>query len=222
MGYLNNKEITVDAILTKKGRELLAKGEDHFQVTQFALSDDEVDYSLWDPTHPLGTAYYGAVIENTPVLEAFPDETLMMKYKLVTLPKTTSKMPLILLSPSGTQKIKYGGPPLTITPQTKNLVNGNANLGYTCVLHNSDAAHLGIASGGSVDASFQAAAPVFIGDGEAQTSVTVVGKKFLFTAKSQPKKDLNTTVTIIGNETGGITTFELVVEKDEAQTGPVT
>ncbi len=222
MGYLDNKEITVDAILTKKGRELLAKGEDHFQVTQFALSDDEVDYSLWDPTHPLGTAYYGAIIENTPVLEAFPDETLMMKYKLVTLPKTTSKMPLILLSPSGTQKIKYGGPPLTITPQTKNLVNGNANLGYTCVLHNSDAAHLGIASGGSVDASFQAAAPVFIGDGEAQTSVTVVGKKFLFTAKSQPKKDLNTTVTIIGNETGGITTFELVVEKDEAQTGPVT
>jgi len=222
MGYLNNKEITVDAILTKKGRELLAKGEDHFQVTQFALSDDEVDYTLWDPTHPLGTAYYGAVIENTPVLEAFPDETLMMKYKLVTLPKTTSKMPLILLSPSGTQTIKYGGPPLTITPQTKNLVNGNSNLGYTCVLHNSDAAHLGIASGGSVDASFQAAAPVFIGDGEAQTSVTVVGKKFLFTAKSQPKKDLHTTVTIIGNETGGITTFELVVTKDEAQTGPVT
>ena len=222
MGYLNNKEITVDAILTKKGRELLAKGEDHFQVTQFALSDDEVDYSLWDPTHPLGTAYYGAIIENTPVLEAFPDETLMMKYKLVTLPKTTSKMPLILLSPSGTQTIKYGGPPLTITPQTKNLVNGNSNLGYTCVLHNSDAAHLGIASGGSVDASFQAAAPVFIGDGEAQTSVTVVGKKFLFTAKSQPKKDLNTTVTIIGNETGGITTFELVVEKDESTTGPVS
>ena len=222
MGYLNNKEITVDAILTKKGRELLAKGEDHFQVTQFALSDDEVDYSLWDPTHPLGTAYYGAIIENTPVLEAFPDETLMMKYKLVTLPKTTSKMPLILLSPSGTQTIKYGGPPLTITPQTKNIPNGNSNLGYTCILHNSDSAHLGIASGGSVDASFQAAAPVFIGDGEAQTSVTVVGKKFLFTAKSQPKKDLNTTVTIIGNETGGITTFELVVEKDEAQTGPVT
>ena len=125
MGYLDNKEITVDAILTKKGRELLAKGEDHFQVTQFALSDDEVDYSLWDPTHPLGTAYYGAIIENTPVLEAFPDETLMMKYKLVTLPKTTSKMPLILLSPSGTQTIKYGGPPLTITPQTKNLINGN-------------------------------------------------------------------------------------------------
>ena len=204
MGFLNNTTVTVDAILTKKGRELLAQGTNAFNITKFALADDEIDYRLYDTSHPNGTDYYGAVIEAMPLLEAFPDETLMMKYKLVTLPKTTSKMPLILLSPSGTQTIKYGGPPLTITPQTKNLVNGNANLGYTCILHNSDAAHLGIASGGAVDASFQAAAPVFIGDGETQTSVTVVGKKFLFTAKSQPKKDLHTTVTIIGNETGGI------------------
>ena len=49
----------------------------------------------------------------------------------------------------------------------------------------------------------------------------MVGKKFLFTGKSQPKKDLRTTVTIVGNDTGGITTFELVVEKDESTTGPV-
>ena len=46
MGYLNNSTITVDAILTKKGRELLSKGQSQFNITQYAVADDEVDYSL--------------------------------------------------------------------------------------------------------------------------------------------------------------------------------
>ena len=45
MGYLNNQVITVDAILTKKGRELLAKNDGSFRITQFALADDEIDYT---------------------------------------------------------------------------------------------------------------------------------------------------------------------------------
>ena len=64
MGYLNNQVVTVDAILTKKGRELLAKGDGSFNITQFALSDDEVDYTLYNPNHPSGSAYYGEAIEN--------------------------------------------------------------------------------------------------------------------------------------------------------------
>jgi hypothetical protein len=52
MGYLNNQVITVDAILTKKGRQLLAQGGSAFNITQFALSDDEIDYSLYNPSHP--------------------------------------------------------------------------------------------------------------------------------------------------------------------------
>tara|TARA_R110000744_G_scaffold333752_1_gene439149 strand:+ start:67 stop:732 length:666 start_codon:yes stop_codon:yes gene_type:complete len=95
MGYLNNQIVTVDAILTKKGRELLALGGDAFTITQFALSDDEVDYTLYNPNHPSGSAYYGEAIENMPLLEAFPDETQMMKYKLVTLPRGTATMPTI-------------------------------------------------------------------------------------------------------------------------------
>ena len=92
MGFLNNTTVTVDAILTKKGRELLAQGTDAFNITKFALSDDEVDYNLWDTTHPNGTDSYGAVIENMPLLEASPDENHAMRYKLVTLPKNTQKM----------------------------------------------------------------------------------------------------------------------------------
>ena len=56
MGYLNNTGIVVDCILTRKGREYLAKGSDNFKITHYALGDTEVDYSLWNSDHPLGTA----------------------------------------------------------------------------------------------------------------------------------------------------------------------
>ena len=64
MGFLDNTTTTVDAILTKKGRELLARGQNEFNITKYALADDEVDYNLWDTSHPNGTNFYGAVIEN--------------------------------------------------------------------------------------------------------------------------------------------------------------
>ena len=94
MGYLNNAVLTVDAILTKKGREALAKNDGSFRITQFALADDEIDYTLYNPTHPSGSAFYGQAIDGMPLLEAFPDETQVMKYKLVTLPRGTAKMQL--------------------------------------------------------------------------------------------------------------------------------
>ncbi len=87
MGYLNNQVITVDAILTKKGRETLAKNDGSFQITQFALADDEIDYTIYNPTHPSGSTFYGEAIENMPLLEAFPFETQIMKYHLTPLPQ---------------------------------------------------------------------------------------------------------------------------------------
>jgi hypothetical protein len=100
MGYLDNTTITVDAILTKKGRELLAKGRNQFNITQFALADDEIDYDLWNPSHPGGTDYYGSVIENMPITEAVPDETQSLKYKLITMPQGTTQIPYIDLKTS--------------------------------------------------------------------------------------------------------------------------
>jgi len=72
MGFLDNSSITVDAILTKRGREILSQGGD-LAITKFALSDEEVDYTLYDVTHPNGTDSYGAVIENMSLLEATPN-----------------------------------------------------------------------------------------------------------------------------------------------------
>jgi len=85
MGYLNKATITVDAILTNRGRELLAEGASALDIAKFAVADDEIDYGLYNVLHPEGSQYYGAIIENMPVLEATPDEQQIMRYKLVTL-----------------------------------------------------------------------------------------------------------------------------------------
>jgi hypothetical protein len=132
MGYLNNTAVTVDAILTKKGRELLARGDGSFRITQFALSDDEIDYTLYNPTQPSGSAFYGEAIENMPLLEAFPDETQIMKYKLVTLPRGTARMPILDIGYSAIT-IKQGAS-LAITPQTLNYLSQTSlieSAGYT-------------------------------------------------------------------------------------------
>jgi len=132
MGYLNNTAVTVDAILTKKGRELLARGDGSFRITQFALSDDEIDYTLYNPSQPSGSAFYGEAIENMPLLEAFPDENQIMKYKLVTLPRGTARMPVLDIGYSSIT-IKQGAG-LAITPQTLNYLSQTAlyeSSGYT-------------------------------------------------------------------------------------------
>jgi len=132
LGYLNNTAVTVDAILTAKGRELLARGDGSFRITQFALSDDEIDYTLYNPTQPSGSAFYGEAIENMPLLEAFPDETQIMKYKLVTLPRGTARMPVLDIGYSSIT-IKQGAG-LAITPQTLNYLSQTAlyeSSGYT-------------------------------------------------------------------------------------------
>ena len=122
MGYLNNQIITVDAILTKKGRELLAKNDGSFRITQFSLSDDEIDYTLYNPNNPSGSAYYGQAIEGMPLLEAFSDETQIMKYQLTTLPRGTAKMPIINIGYTNIS-LKQGAS-LSITPQTLNYLGG--------------------------------------------------------------------------------------------------
>ena len=135
MGFLSNQVITLDSILTKKGRELLSKGDGSFKITQFALGDCEVDYTLYNPTHPSGSEYYGEAITNMPLLEAFPDENQSVKYKLTTLPRGTSKMPILDL---GYQSITMRqGASLAITPQTLNYLGNNITsepAGYTAMI----------------------------------------------------------------------------------------
>lgn len=240
MGYLDNSVVTVDAILTNKGREILAAGG-RLNITKFALSDDEIDYDLWNPAHTLGTNYYGAVIENMPVLEALPDETQMLRYKLVTLPKDVIGIPVISVAPNAVSLTSLTQT-VTITPSTLNLQGGNSGLGYTAVLSDDTVATLEVAPDGAVAITSQgalatqnAAAVVeaanvggvtgFLDD--EVTSVTTAGRTIVrigtkFTLRAKPQADLTTIkralLTIIGNETGGFKTVSITVDPSQFNT----
>jgi|TARA_A100001515_G_scaffold141869_1_gene139523 hypothetical protein len=218
MGYLDKTTITVDAILTKKGRELLAKGSEFFNITQFALGDDEIDYGLYDVNHQLGTNYYGQAIEALPLVEAVPNENYVMKHKLVTLPKNISRMPTVTVGVTDII-LTYGGDKTPITPNTANFANGNRTYGYTAILANSDAAYLNVAPGGRIRTRTNPTTADYIGD--TGNSVTAVGTRFELVAKPQPVSDLTTTLTIIGNETGGYVTINVTIKKESTATNLV-
>ena len=208
MGYLDNTTTTVDAILTKKGRELLARGGDEFKITKFALGDDEIDYTLWDVTHPNGTNSYGSAIENLPMLEAFPDENQIMRYKLVTMPKGTTKMPILQVAiPSTGFSFTNSGQRAALSPDTRN--GSDSQLGYTVILHNSDAADLTISQGGEV-VTGGATTPVFLSDAERKKSISVIGKNFSIVARRTTVK-IGTQLTVIGNETGAVLTIPITI-----------
>lgn len=210
MGYLDNSSVTVDAILTLKGRELLAKGGNAFSITQFAVGDDEIDYSLWNPDHPLGTSYYGTIIENMPVTEAVPDETQALKYKLITLPKQTTNIPVVNVGNTAIT-LNAPGDSSIIAPNTSNFRGGNANLGYTAILSDSTIADLQVTR--ALQNSVLPTTPRFIGDNEDAQSIAVAGFEFRVIGKTQLIEDKIATVTIIANETGGSVTLTVTVKK---------
>lgn len=204
MGYLDNSSITVDAILTKKGRELLAKGRDFFVISQFALADDEVDYELWNPAHPLGSDYYGIIIENMPIVEAVTDESYNLKYKLLTLPKNTIRIPIIVPNPTSIT-LEEGGNQQTVTITTKN--GGNNTLGYTVTLLNSDAASI-VGDGQGIANNTDP-----VGANEDRRSITVsCNSQFTITTKVLADNvDISTKLIVVGNETGGREEIDLTV-----------
>ena len=89
MAFLDNSgDIILDAVLTDTGRMRLAKGDGSFKIAKFALGDDEINYELYNKNHASGSAYYDIEIVQTPVLEAFTNNTSMLKSKLVTISRT--------------------------------------------------------------------------------------------------------------------------------------
>tara|TARA_B100000287_G_scaffold241704_1_gene227152 strand:+ start:574 stop:1299 length:726 start_codon:yes stop_codon:yes gene_type:complete len=99
MGYLDGSSVTVDAVLTKKGREILADpAKGNLNITSFTCSDTGVDYTLWNPDHPSGSAFYGEAIENLPMLEASVHSEYSLSNRLVTLHQNTISLPSLNLS----------------------------------------------------------------------------------------------------------------------------
>lgn len=216
MGYLSNQVVTVDAILTKKGRELLAKGDGTFKITQFALADDEIDYTLYNPDHPSGSAYYGVAIESMPLLEAFPDETQIMKYKLTTLPRGTAKLPVLDLGFSAI-RLKQGAS-LAITPQTLNYLGSSQAFetsGYVATI--ADARVLSTYNGVGINTPDATALNSTTTLGT-NVSKTVIGTSINLTATTintlfGTNTQLQTTITVIGRDSGARLTIPVTIVK---------
>lgn len=203
MAYLDNTEITVDAILTKKGRQKLASGQS-LNITKFALGDDEIDYTLYEPAHPKGSAFYDSAIRAIPITEASPDETQILRYKLVTLPKGTTQIPTVRLGvPSISVNQTEGG--VGLTPTTSPA--GNASAGYTVVLADQRAGTLTVSRGATATGTV----PVFLGEEITTTAQVVSGLEFRFTPNPNLTIDIATTLTVYGNETGGSQTIPVTV-----------
>jgi len=234
MGFLDNTTITVDAILTKKGRELLARGQNEFRITKFALADDEIDYNLYDTSHPNGSNFYGAVIENMPLLEAFVDENQLMRYKLTTLPKETAKLPILELPNAS---LSFNGPGITqaITPNTRNGVDTS----YTFILQDASIANISrtgfsdvipqedrrrprsrFGRGGDViqelDFATGITTPVFLNESERKRSITITGKSVNVIARSITS-ETSTNVTVVGNDTGATFNLPITVKADPSK-----
>ena len=217
MGYLNNSVVTVDAILTKKGRELLARGDGSFRITQFALADDEIDYTLYNTTHPSGSAYYGEAIENMPLLEAFPDETQIMKYKLATLPRGTAKLPII---EAGYASITLKqGSSLTITPQTLNFLGAAQafeSSGYTVSI--ADVRLLSNFTGVGINTA-EAERLNAVTTLGTNVSKTVIGTSINLTGTTintlygTSSTTVTSTITIVGRDSGARITIPITVTK---------
>ena len=217
MGYLNNSVVTVDAILTDKGRELLAKNDGSFRITQFALSDDEIDYTLYNPTNPSGSAFYGQAIENMPLLEAFAETTQTMKYKLVTLPRGTARLPILSVPPSISLK---QGASQAISPQTLNYLGANTvePSGYTFTI--SDVRLMSTFEGVGVNTPAVTALNVTNSTTTLGTTVsqTVVGTVLNLRATTvntlfQTYTQLQATLTIVGRDSGARQTIPVTVTK---------
>jgi len=216
MGFLNNTSVVVDAILTRKGRELLARNDGSFKITQFSLADDEVDYTLYNPNHPSGSAFYGEAIERMPVLEAFPDDTQIMKYKLITLPRGTAKIPVINVGYTSIS-LKQGAS-LAISPQTLNYLGTTSTFeqsGYVVTI--GDVRTMSSFTGVGINTPAAAALNTTTTVGTV-VSQTVIGTTFNLTATTVNTlfgtgTTLNTTLTVVGRDSGARISVPVVITK---------
>ena len=218
MGYLNNSVITIDAILTTKGREALAANDGSFRITQFALADDEIDYQLYNHSHPSGSAFYGQAINGMPLLEAFPEESQIMKFKLATLPRGTAKLPILNIGYTAVSLQQ--GAVIAITPQTLNYL-GNDQVfetsGYSATIADVRLTSEFSATGINTEAAAAANATSTTTIGT-NVSSTVTGTQITLRATTVntlfgSNSTLVSTLTVIGLDSGARITVPITITK---------
>lgn len=221
MAYLNNEYVTVDAVLTTKGRELLARNDGSFRITQFSLSDDEIDYTLYNPSHPSGSAYYGEAIEAMPLLQAFVDNTQDMKYQLVTLPRGTAKLPVLNIGGRGSISLQQGAT-ITINPTTLNYLGTTESvepLGYLATISNQNL--VGSFTGTGVNTTALPSLTPTPTTSGVPLSISQIGTAFTLTATSlndifpTGTTIVTTTITFVGRNSGARISIPFTVNKKQ-------
>ena len=98
MAFLDNSgDIILDAVLTDAGRQRMARGD--FRIVKFALGDEEINYKAFNADHPSGSAFYDLSIMQTPILEAFTNNTSLMRTKLMSINRNNVLfMPILSLN----------------------------------------------------------------------------------------------------------------------------
>ena len=220
MGYLDSSTITVDAILTKRGRELLARNDGSFKITQFTLGDDEIDYTMFNENHPNGSQYSGEAIENMSLIEAIPDENHIMRHKLITLDRGTSVIPFI---DAGINIIKLAiGGTYSLTPKTLNYNGVTTGLaepnGYNFTIADRRLVSRFAGSGqaGPMARKAQPYSTTAVGESVNGNSLSVTG--ISATSLFGTNEKLLTTLTIEGRNTGARLTIPLELSKTVAIT----
>ena len=207
MAYLDNQTVTVNAVLTQKGRELLAQNG-NLNITSFGLADDEIDYTLYQPNHPNGSAFYDIALRNTPVFEPLTDETQVMKYKLVTLNQGVTSIPVVSISQNNIVVASSYTGEIIINPSTN--PSYDLQTGYTAILGNKTVGTLIVQQTNAVN-SVSSTIPSFVGNINTTSAQVVVGNTFRFVPNSSLGKTTTTNLTIVGNESGASLSIEVTV-----------
>lgn len=196
MAHLDNTEKVIEVRLTSVGRQRLAEGKG-IDVTQFALSDDEVDYGLWQEGVPEEDR--GAIIENLPVFEALPDERQSMRYKLVTLSDSSDKVPKISLPES----VRLDSGSVSLSPET--TIDGDQTtldreLGYTAYVEEEGVLNIFATESPQKQ---NATVPAAYENRASDSGILVsVGTEFEIEKAGTVSEDTETQVTFVGNESG--------------------
>ena len=214
MGYLDNSSITVDAVLTKKGRDILKNGGS-LNISSFTLSDTGVDYTLWNPSHPSGSAFYGEAIENLPMLEASVHAEYNSRNRLMTMNQNTVALPALSLgnldSANGIVKTFNEGDEAN-GRITVDLIgfSSTENLGYLIIIQDPTIISTNATQVAGGNLSGTSRQFLQAEDIPQAREYTFTGDSFTITPIQQDKTNRQTNVYVVDVETGAYKSFQVV------------
>ena len=193
-GFIDSTSAAVDAVLTRKGKELLARNDGSFKIAKFAFGDDEINYQLYN----INTDDDSSIL-NLPILEPSSNENAALRYRLITLPKGSIAIATLLVLPDYIQLASPDiGSGITRAMIVVQSFGGTDNT-YTVISRNTNLVKANITGQGAVlDANSEVKSTAVV-------MVEAVGRD-----------GGQTIVDVIGNDTGAAATIVVSVWSDRS------